>query len=478
MQTSLRQVEALVVIRGRSMEPGSSGSHNHGKSKTGKKKNFKCFKCGKPGHVRKDCRGLNTSYPQGNIASTSEDGNALCCEAAVANESRKRFADVWLFGTGDTFHMPARREWFHQYKLISGGGSVYSCNDHELKISRIGSIMVKIHDGTVCTIRDVQHVEGLKKNLLSLGQLDVLGCKLGRMSEQGMKILMERKLLPGLTKAPILSLRGAKYFVSFIDDYSRRCWVYPIKKKYDVFEVFKVYKAQVELDSGKKIMCLRMDNGGEYTERMNRTLLERARAMLATASLGKSFWAEAVNTTCYVINRLPSIAVELKTPMEMWTQKPVNYSYLHIFGSPVYVMYNSQKTTKLDPKSKKCLFLGYANGVKGYHLWDSTAYKVVVSRDVVFMDDKIQENEEGDSTTKETTSIQMENKFQSNDSFEAVPQNEVNVTTESQTPMTRTSDRERRRPGWQSDYVMESNVSYCLLTEEGELSTLQEALNN
>ncbi|GJX87625.1 retrovirus-related pol polyprotein from transposon TNT 1-94 [Tanacetum coccineum] len=346
--------------------------------------------------------------------------------------------------------------------------------------------------------------------------------KLGHMSEQGMKILVERKLLPGLTKvslpfcehcviskqhrlkfktsnsrsvyvlelvhsdvwqAPVLSLGGAKYFVSFIDDYSRRCWVYPIKKKSDVFEVFKVYKARVELDSGKKIKCLRTDNGGEYTgdefdtfcrqegikrqftttytpqqngvaERMNRTLLERARAMLATASLGKSFWAEAVNTACYVINRSPSTAVELKTPMEMWTGKPVNYSDLQIFGSPVYVMYNNQETTKLDPKSRKCLFLGYADGVKGYRLWDLTAHKVVVSRDVVFMEDKIQENEE------------------------AVPQHEVNETTKSQDPTTRTSDRERKRPVWQSDYVMESNVAYCLLTEEGEPSNFQEALNN
>ncbi|GJR08587.1 retrovirus-related pol polyprotein from transposon TNT 1-94 [Tanacetum coccineum] len=579
-QTSSRQVEALAVTRGRSMESGSSGSHNHGKSEKGKKKNkFKCFKCGKPGHFKKDCRGSNTSNPQGNVASTSDDGNALCCEAAVANEGRKRFADVWLFDTGATFHMTARREWFHQYKPISEGGSVYSCNDHELKIIGIGSVMVKMHDGTVRTIRDVRHVEGLKKNLLSLGQLDDLGCKveiqnkimkvikgalvlmkgekvaanlyqlkgeimkeaeasvashspshrvavswhqkLGHMSEQGMKILVERKLIPGLTKvslpfceycviskqhrlkfkasnsrsvsvlelvhsdvwqAPVLSLGGAKYFVSFIDDYSRRCWVYPIKKKSDVFEVFKVYKARVELDSGKKIKCLRTDNRGEYTgeefdtfcrqeiikrqfttaytpqqngvaERMNRTLLERARAMLATASLGKSFWAEAVNTACYVINRSPSTAVELKTPMEMWTGKPINYSDLHIFGR-------------------------YADGVKGYRLWDPTAHKVVVSRDVVFMEDKIQEIEEDDSTTRETTSIQMENEFQSNDSSEAVPQHEVNETTESQAPTTRTSDRERRRPGWQSDYAMESNVAYCLLTEEGEPSTLQEAQNN
>nr|GEU54557.1 Gag-Pol polyprotein [Tanacetum cinerariifolium] len=336
-QTSSRQVEALVVKRGRSMEPDSSGSHNH------------------------------------------EDGNALCCELSVANEIRKRFTDVWLFDTGATFHMTTRREWFHEYKPISRVGFVYSCNDHELKIIRIRSIMVKMHDGTVSTIRDVQLVEGLKKNLLSLGQLDDLGCKeakalvashspsnrvavtwhlkLGHMSEQGMKILVERKLFPGLTKvslpfckhcvismqhrlkfktsnsksvyvlelvhsdvwqAPVLSLVGAKYFVSFIDDYSRRCWVYPIKKKYDVFKVFKVYKAWVKLDSGKKIKCLRTDNESEYTgdefdtfcrqegikrqfttaytpqhngvaERMNRTLLEIARAMLETTSLGKSF---------------------------------------------------------------------------------------------------------------------------------------------------------------------------------------------
>ncbi|GKA47032.1 gag-pol polyprotein [Tanacetum coccineum] len=296
MQTSSKQVEALVVTRGRSMEPGSSRSHNH------------------------------------------EDGNALCCEAAVANESRKRFADVWLFDTRATFHMTARREWFHEYKPISRGGSVYICNDHELKIIGIGSIMVKVHDGTVHTIWDMRHVEGLKKNLLSLGQLDDLSCKVeiqnkimkiikgalvlmkgvkvatnlyqlkGEIMKEaeasGMKILVERRLIPGLTKlslpiceycviskqhrlkfktsnsrsvyvlelvhsdvwqAPVQSLGGAKYFVSFIDDYSRRCWVYPIKKKSDVFEVFKVYKARVELDSGKKIKCLRTDNGGEYT---------------------------------------------------------------------------------------------------------------------------------------------------------------------------------------------------------------------
>ena len=54
--------------------------------------------------------------------------------------------------------------------------------------------------------------------------------------------------------------------VTFIDDYFMRCWVYPNKKKSNVFPVFKKYKALVELESGKMIKCLRTDNGGEYTD--------------------------------------------------------------------------------------------------------------------------------------------------------------------------------------------------------------------
>ena len=60
-------------------------------------------------------------------------------------------------------------------------------------------------------------------------------------------------------ESPNMSMRGAKYLVTFTNDYSRRCWVYPLKKKSDVFPMFKEYKARVELESGKKIKCLRTD---------------------------------------------------------------------------------------------------------------------------------------------------------------------------------------------------------------------------
>ncbi|GJZ86548.1 gag-pol polyprotein [Tanacetum coccineum] len=106
--------------------------------------------------------------------------------------------------------------------------------------------------------------------------------KLGHMSEQGMKILVERNLLTGLIKISLpfcehcviskqhrLKFKTSNfksiYVLELVHFDVWRCWVYPIKKKSDVFEVFKVYKARVELDSGKKIKCLRTENGGEYT---------------------------------------------------------------------------------------------------------------------------------------------------------------------------------------------------------------------
>jgi len=77
--------------------------------------------------------------------------------------------------------------------------------------------------------------------------------------------------------------------------------------------------------------------------------------------------------------------------MEMWIGKPIDYSNIHIFGSLVYVMHNTQETTKLDKKKfRKCMFLGYDDRVKGFCLWDPTAHKVVINRDVIFIEDKEQ----------------------------------------------------------------------------------------
>lgn len=71
------------------------------------------------------------------------------------------------------------------------------------------------------------------------------------------------------------------------------------------------------------------------------------------------FWAEAINTACYLVNRSPSTAIELKTPEEVWSGSPANYSNLRIFGCPAYAHVNEGK---LKARAKKCVFLGYGQG--------------------------------------------------------------------------------------------------------------------
>ena len=143
----------------------------------------------------------------------------------------------------------------------------------------------------------------------------------------------------------------------------------------------------------------------------------------------------------------------------------------------MYVMYNSQERTKLDPKSRKCIFLGYADGVKGYRLWDLTACNVVVSKDVIFAENKLQGEQENDGTVKETTTIQIYEKSGEDNSFEIEPEHEEQEPDEVIDREVRRSSHQTRLPSWHSDYVMASHDAYYLLIEEGEPSTFQEALS-
>ena len=87
--------------------------------------------------------------------------------------------------------------------------------------------------------------------------------------------------------------------------------------------------------------------------------------LLYSSGLSKHFYGEVVMTTCYLVNRTPSNAIDFKTPEELWFVKPFNYDYLRIIRCTAYV---HQSEEKLEPRSIKCIFLGYPEGVKGYRL--------------------------------------------------------------------------------------------------------------
>ena len=113
-----------------------------------------------------------------------------------------------------------------------------------------------------------------------------------------------------------------------------------------------------------------LQNG--LVKRMNHTILERVRCMLINARLLAKFWTKVFHTTCHLINRCLSSAINFKTPQEVWMGKPVSYQHLRVFGSTTHTLVNDRK---LQPRAKKCLFLGYPTGMKGYKLWCSDLRK-------------------------------------------------------------------------------------------------------
>ncbi|KAH9752684.1 hypothetical protein KPL71_014795 [Citrus sinensis] len=175
--------------------------------------------------------------------------------------------------------------------------------------------------------------------------------------------------------AQIESLGGACYFLSMIDDFSR---------------MFDDLCEKSGIQRHKTVRHTPQQNG--LAERMNRTLMERVRCMLFHSKLLKTLWAETLCTACYLINRCPSTAIELKTPYEVWSGRLADYTKLRIFGCTAYAHI---KQGKLEPRALKCAFLGYPSGTKGYRLWcvDLKPPKCIISRDVIFNESEMLKNQ-------------------------------------------------------------------------------------
>ena len=105
--------------------------------------------------------------------------------------------------------------------------------------------------------------------------------------------------------------------------------------------------------------------------------------MMSQSDLPISFQGYALETATFLLNRLPSKAVE-KIPYEIWNGKTLNLSFLKIWGCEAYV--KRQISDKLAPKSDKCLFVGYPKETKGYFFYNASENKVFVARNGVFLE--------------------------------------------------------------------------------------------
>ena len=181
---------------------------------------------------------------------------------------------------------------------------------------------------------------------------------------------------------------GNKYFITFIDDNTRYCYVYLLKSKDEAIDKFILYKAEVENQLNKKIKRVRSDRGGEYVspfgelcaksgiihectppytpqsngiaERKNRTLKEMMNAMLISSGMSQDMWGEAILSANFLLNKIPFKNKDI-TPHELWWGQKSSYKYLKVWGCLAKVIVTPPKALRIGPKTVDCIFIGYAN---------------------------------------------------------------------------------------------------------------------
>ncbi|KAH9744865.1 hypothetical protein KPL70_003863 [Citrus sinensis] len=386
-----------------------------------KKKKRKCFYCRKEGHYIRDCfekKKKESQEKSGDAAVASDDGSDgyQSADLLVASNSNTK---------GQTGGLEIRKGTKIVMKGVKENG-LYVLQGSSVPVQE-GVSAVSEEDRTKLWHLRLGHmsIKGLqelsKQGLLVGDRIQQLefceNCIFGKShrskfnkGEHMSKQVLDYAHTDLWGPAQVPSLSGGRYFMSLIDDYSRKVWIYILKTKDQALEKFKVWKSLVENQSGFKLKCLRTDNGLEFcskvfeeycqkygikrhktvrftpqqnglAERMNSTLVDKTRCMLINSKLPRSVWAEAVNTASYLVNRSPSSAIGYKTPEELWNGKPANYQNLRVFGCPAYLHINQGK---LEARALKGVFVGYPDGVKGYKIWCKDQGKCIVSRDVVF----------------------------------------------------------------------------------------------
>ncbi|KAK3005577.1 hypothetical protein RJ639_016411 [Escallonia herrerae] len=209
----------------------------------------------------------------------------------------------------------------------------------------------------------------------------------------------------------VSTIFGTKYFLTIVDDYSRVVWVYLMHDKGQTGTLLRNFCNMVHTQFSKLFKIIRSDNSHEFdsqlmtqfyndhsilhqtsmvdtpkqngrVKRKHRHILEVARALRFQANLPIEFWGECVLTAAHLINRTPSAILKHKTPHELLFQKVPSYSYLRVFGCLCCA--HTKFADKFAPKSRRCVFLGYPPGKKGWRVYDLKTNQVFFSRDVKF----------------------------------------------------------------------------------------------
>ncbi|GJW07999.1 putative ribonuclease H-like domain-containing protein [Tanacetum coccineum] len=215
----------------------------------------------------------------------------------------------------------------------------------------------------------------------------------------------------------VRSINRKSYCLVVTDDFSRFSWVFFLATKDETPEILKNFITGIENQSDHKVKTIRSDNGTEFknrimnefcemkgirrefsvartpqqngvAERKNRTLIEAARTMLADSKLPTTFWAEAVNTACYVQNRVLVIKPHNKTPYELFLGRKPALNFMRPFGCPVTILNTLDHLGKFDGKSDDGFFVGYSINSKAFRVFNTRTRFVEENLHINFLENK------------------------------------------------------------------------------------------
>jgi len=270
----------------------------------------------------------------------------------------------------------------------------------------------------------LKKLQQLEPNLSKLSSLECESCQYGKHSRTS---FLER--VNKVSSSPfslvhsdiwgpsrVASVLGFRYFVTFIDDFSRCTWVFLMQRRSELFHIFEKFHNEIKNQFGVSIKILRSDNAKEYfntplttllesegilhesscpntpqqngvSERKNRHLVETARTMLLHYKVPSCFWGDAILHSCYLINRMPSSVLHSKIPYNLlFPQEPLHKLPLKVFGCTCFVHDITPGRDKIAPKSLKCIFVGYSRVQKGFRCYCPDTRRFYVSPNVTFFE--------------------------------------------------------------------------------------------
>ncbi|GJZ11146.1 putative ribonuclease H-like domain-containing protein [Tanacetum coccineum] len=238
-----------------------------------------------------------------------------------------------------------------------------------------------------------------------------------RQPEHPLKNMVDRGIFNSGCSGHMTHINHASYCLVITDDCTRFCWVFFLASKDETSGILQTFIRQIENQLSHSVKIIRSDNGTEFknrdmlefcgnkgikqeystartpqqngvAERMNRTLIEAARTMLADSLLPTTFWAEAVSTACYIFNRVRVTKPQHKTPYELlFGHKPI-ISYIRPFGCHVTILDTLSVLGKFDRKSDEGFLVGYSLNSKAYRVYNLVTKRVEVNLHVNFLEEK------------------------------------------------------------------------------------------